>query len=189
MAIEYRTRQVTVDEFFKMAEFGILGPDERVELLDGEMVVMPPIEPRHNSVVLRMSDVFIRRLDGRALVLVQGSIHLSDVSAPHPDFVVLRPMDDYYASRAAAPSDVLALIEVSDSTIAYDRGKKLRAYARAGIVEYWIADVRKHRIERYLEPNDLGYAKRSIYATGDVLVFDGIPGIEFKLDELLGPSA
>jgi Uma2 family endonuclease len=187
MATEYRTRRFTVEEYFRLAEVGILKEDERVELLDGEIVLLPAIGPDHNSVVLRMNHLLVSRLGERAMVLPQGSMRLSDTSAPEPDFCVLRPKDDFYRSGLALPEDVYALVEVSGASLAYDRGRKLKAYARARIPEYWIADLAAWSIIGHRNPNDLGYAEVTTYAADAEIAFEAAPTIRFRAAELLGP--
>ncbi|MBC5811070.1 MAG: Uma2 family endonuclease [Candidatus Eremiobacteraeota bacterium] len=188
MAIDYRTRKISVDEYIKMADVGILEADERVELLDGEIVLMPPIGQPHNSGVLRMSDILMAALRGKALVLVQGSFRLSKFSAPQPDFAVLEPSADYYRSEEIEPRNVLALIEVAQTSLAYDRGKKLHAYARAGVREYWIFNLPEHCLEVYRHPNDLGYKDRTVRRLGDTMSFAALPDVEFAVEDLLGPA-
>ena len=187
MATDYRTRPFTVEEYFKLVEVGILAEDERVELLDGEIILMAPIGPDHNSTVLRMTRYFVSRFGERAMVLPQGSMRLSRISAPEPDFCVLRPKDDFYRAALAEPEDVLALVEVASTSLAYDRGRKLRAYARAGIPEYWIADLVAWTVVRYRSPNDLGYSETTINSGDDEIALSAIPEVTFGVSELLGP--
>jgi hypothetical protein len=187
MATDYQTRPFTVEEYFKLVEVGILAEDERVELLDGEIVLMSPIGPDHNSTVLRINQFFVSRLGERAMVLPQGSLRLSNFSAPQPDFCVLRPKDDFYRAALAEPADVVALVEVSNTSLAYDRGRKLRAYVRARIPEYWIADLAAWTVVRHRTPNDLGYTEVAVNSGDDEIALEAIPEIRFRVSELLGP--
>ena len=110
-------RRITAEEYHRMADVGILGSEERVELLDGEIIQMSPINPPHNSTVWRLSDWFIPRLHGRAIVSVQGSFRLTPFSEPEPDIAVLRYREDFYATAHPGPRDVLLIIEVADISL------------------------------------------------------------------------
>ena len=145
-------RRFTVAEYYAMADAGILAHKERVELLDGEIVIMAPIGNRHQSGVDRLTAMLAATLQGRAIVRVQGPARLDDGSEPQPDIALLRPLADYYASDHPGPADVLLLIEVADSTVDFDRNTKLRLYALAGIPEVWIANLRERRMEAYADP-------------------------------------
>ena len=142
-------RKLTVDEYNRMGEAGILGPDERVELLDGELYTMAPIGEGHIGGVIGLTFLFNRHLLGRALVSVQNPVRLSNVSEPEPDLVLLQPRDDFYRTMKPRPEDVLLLVEVADSSLAHDRDTKLPQYAAAGIPEAWLVNLVDRRIEVY----------------------------------------
>ena len=129
----------TVDQYYAMAKAGILKKEDRVELIDGVLVAMAPIGNRHLATTDRCTKIFIEAVGGRAIVRVQGSVTFDDRTMPEPDLTLLKPRDDFYASEAAGPGDVLLIVEVSDSSLEYDRGEKLALYARFGILETWIA--------------------------------------------------
>lgn len=134
-------RRISADEYCRMAEIGVLAPDARVELIDGEILDMPPIGTDHESVVDRLNHSFVRAVDDLAIVRVQGSVRLGSMSMPQPDITVLKPRPDFYRSRRAAESDVLLIIEVSDSTLRFDRDVKVPLYARHGVPEVWVVDL------------------------------------------------
>jgi len=140
-----------------MADVGILRPDERVELLDGLIIQMSPINPPYNACVARTSTWFVRRVDDRACVFTQGSFRLSGFSEPEPDIFLARYRDDFYETAHAHPEDLLLVIEVSDTSLRYDRDDKLPRYAAAGIPEAWIADVKRKRLTVYRDPSPDGY--------------------------------
>jgi Uma2 family endonuclease len=190
MAVEYQTRPFTVEEYFKLVEVGILREDDRVELLDGEIVLMPPTGKDHNSVVARIIRALVMQLGERAIVLPAGSLRLSDISAPQPDFAILRPREDFYRARLARPEDVIALVEAAASSLRYDRGRKLRAYARAGIPEYWIANLSAWTIECHAQPDRAAerYAVTALAAGGDTIALAAFPDIDFSVVDLLGPK-
>src|SRR5207245_3038050 len=124
----------TTKEYYRMAETGVLRPDARVELLDGEIIDMSPIGPFHGGVVNRLVRLFTRSSGRRWLVSAQNPVRLHDYSEPEPDLMLLKPVADDYTSRHPQPEEVYLLIEVSDTTLALDREEKLPIYGRAGIV-------------------------------------------------------
>ena len=148
----------TVAEYYAMADAGILTRDDRVELLDGDIINMPPIGDWHQASVNYYTNILPQLLQGRAVVTIQGPTRLSDVSEPQPDVMLLKWREDYYQGGHPKPSDVLLIIEVSDTSLDYDRGRKLSAYARAGIPEVWVVSREDRRIESYTEPSEGKYS-------------------------------
>ncbi len=133
MAAQLLRRRFTVHEYHQMGQAGILGEDDRLELLEGEIVEMAPIGSRHQAVVDRLTRLFSNRLGDAAVVRVQGPVRLGEETEPQPDLLLLAPRADFYASAHPGPDDVLLLVEVSDSSTEYDREMKLPLYARYGI--------------------------------------------------------
>ena len=153
--------RLDVDAYYRMAEAGILSDPHRVELIDGEIIDMAAIGSPHAAVTNRLARLFSRSLgDDAALVSVQSPLRLDAHSEPQPDVVLLRPRADFYRSGHPGAADVLLLIEVSDSSLAYDRTTKLPLYAKFGVPEVWIVDLAGAAIEVYREPRDGAYASR-----------------------------
>lgn len=146
-----------VSEFYRMADAGLLAGDARVELIDGEIFDMTPIGSRHAGTVKRLAERLHQTLSGQALVSVQDPIRLGDLSEPEPDIALLRPRPDFYTNSHPEAGDVLLIIEVADSSLEYDRTRKLPLYARHGIAEAWLVDLENHRIERFSSPGAEGY--------------------------------
>jgi len=140
-----------------MAETGILHEDDRVELIRGEILELAPAGRRHKAFVLNLSHLLTIRLAGRALVAVQSGIVLADDTEPEPDITVLRRRDVPYKEREAHAGDVLLLIEVADSWLAYDRSTKSQLYSQAGIAEYWVVDCAAESVEVHRDPGPEGY--------------------------------
>src|SRR2546422_40952 len=157
MAVGLTKRRFTVAEYHRMAEVGILTEKDRVELIDGEIVEMTPIAPRHASVVKRLTALLTSRLGARTIVSVQDPVQLSKESEPQPDVVLLRPSSDFYAEGHPEPVDTLLLIEVADTSLPYDRGVKLPRYAALGVREVWIVDVEDRAVEVCRAPTASGY--------------------------------
>jgi len=168
-----------------MGETGVLQPDARVELLDGQIIDMSPIGPSHGSTVKRLNLLFNHYAQGRWLLAVQDPIHLDDYSEPQPDLMLLKPASDFYRSRHPGPDDVFLLIEVSDSTLESDREAKLPAYGRAGIAEVWIVNLVNGTLEIYREPNFTGYSSIQILNPGDQASPAHFPDATIDVAELL----
>ncbi|MCU0503272.1 MAG: Uma2 family endonuclease [Anaerolineae bacterium] len=150
-------RRFTVAEYHQLMDSGIFGEDDRVELIGGDLVMMSPIGTRHAATVKRTNRILGRLFQDRALIGVQDPLQLDDLSEPQPDLTILTPREDDYAASHPTAAEVLLIIEVSDSTADYDRDVKVRAYANAGIIETWLADLSMDWLEVYREPSPAGY--------------------------------
>jgi Uma2 family endonuclease len=159
MAVEVAAarRLFTRDEYHRMGEVGILTRRDRVELIQGEIIKMSPIGRRHYAFVNNLSRLLIMALDDRAIVAVQGPIVLADDTEPEPDLAIIRRRTPSYKDREAHTEDAFLLIEVAESSLAYDRSTKLRLYAAAGIPEYWVVDCVAESIEVHRVPGADGY--------------------------------
>jgi len=152
MAAILTKRRFTADEYQRMVSAGILREDDHVELIDGQVLVMHGIGPRHNACVAHATRDLVRAAGDQAIVLPQGSVRLDLFYQPQPDLALLRPRDDFYASRHAAPDDILLVIEIADTSLEYDRDVKAPVYAAAGIPEYWLADLTDNVVSCYSSP-------------------------------------
>jgi Uma2 family endonuclease len=186
MAVQVLRRRFSVEEYYLMAKAGILNEDDRVELIDGEIVEMAPIGSPHAGYVDRLNRLFTLRLGERGIVRVQNPVRLSEHSEPLPDLALLRPRDDFYATAHPGPADVLLLIEVADTSVDYDREVKARLYARAGITEYWLVDLPEQRIEVYRDPAAGEYRQVRLVRRGERLVPEAFPSLELSSSDILG---
>lgn len=178
-------RRFTVSEYHRLADAGILQEDDRVELLYGEIVEMSPIGPKHAGTVDRIVRVLTFLFGETAIVRGQNPILLNDYSEPLPDVAILRPRDDFYTTAHPTAEEVLIVIELSDSSLAFDRQIKLPAYAAGNIPEYWIIDLTHDRIMVHTDPSEDQYLTINTYHLNDRLDSPGLPtAIEVK--ELLG---
>jgi len=148
MAFSVR-RRFTADDYERMGEAGILRAEDRVELIDGEVVAMSPIGSRHGAGVDRANFVFVTTARASAIVRVQGAVRLDPYHQPEPDLALLRPRADFYASAQPGPADILLVLEVAESSLAYDRDVKAPLYARFGVPEYWLIDVNERVLLRF----------------------------------------
>ncbi len=178
-------RAFTVDEYYRMAEVGILGPEERVELLEGRIFVLPPKTPPHASTVMVMTKLFHQDLGGAAIVSVHNPVRLDRYSEPEPDVSLLEPREDFYASRHPGPDDALLLVEVAETTADSERSVKIPLYAGAGIPEVWLVNLVAGRIEVYRKPAGGAYAEVTTAALGDTLRPLEITGVTLSVDQIL----
>lgn len=166
-------RRFTADEYHAMAEAGILGPEERLELIDGHILRMSPIRGPHLNTVNRLTRLLVLRAGEDAVVSVQNPVRLDDYTEPELDLALLRPYDD--DDRVPLAEDALLLVEVAVTTIAYDRDTKLPRYAAAGIPEVWIVLPEQGVVEVYREPSADGYETHTRYGAGDTLRIAALP--------------
>lgn len=175
----------SVEDYYRMAETGVLRPGKRMELLDGKIIDMSPIGPFHGGIVNRLSRLFNQLSNNRWLVSAQNPLRLDEYSEPEPDVMLLKPATDDYTSRHPRPDDVFLLIEVSDTTLDFDRDTKLPAYGRAGVVEVWIVNLNETTVEVYREPNFTGYGSKVILRVGDQAKPLALPDVAVDVAELL----
>lgn len=162
-------RQLTVEDFHKMGEVGIIAPDERVELIEGVIRKMAPLGATHGWIVDQVTEVFVTIFYGRFTVTVQNPIILSDDSEPQPDASVVKLRTKGEIPRTPRAEDVYLVVEVSTSTLTYDRTVKVPLYARAGIPEVWIIDTTANHLEQYLSPQNGTYQVMNIWRKGDTI--------------------
>ena len=179
-------RRFTVAEYYAMADAGILSETDRVELLDGDVIVMPPIGDWHAASVKLFANTFPPALQGRAMIAVQDPVRLGDDSEPQPDIVLLEWRDDFYRSGHPTPGNVLLLIEVADSSVEFDRTVKLAAYARVGIPEVWIAARSERRIESYRGPVADQYTDVQYFGPGESVSPQAFPDVIVEVDRVIG---
>ena len=185
---DLQRRRFTADEYHRMAETGVLCRDDRVELLDGEIVEMTPIGSQHAACVDRLMVLLQRCVERRGILRVQGPIRLDAHSEAQPDLSVLKQRADFYASAHPRASDVICLVEVADASLKYDRDIKLRLYARAGIRESWLVDLQNERVDLFTDPTPDGYRASRQTRRGDRPTSQALPEASFLVDEFLPPD-
>ena len=177
--------RLDVGAYYKMAEAGILAPNDRVELIDGEIFDMVPIGSAHAGTTDRFNRLFARAAaDGLAHVSVQRPLRLDALNEPQPDVMLLKPRADDYRGRHPNAADVLLLVEVAETSLAYDRGTKLPLYAKFGVPEVWIVDLRGAAIEVYREPAGDAYALKERLISGPLAPVL-VPGVAIDVGALL----
>jgi Uma2 family endonuclease len=154
-AVQIPTRHpITVQEYLRMGETGVLDPEARIELIEGELFDMPPIGPQHSSRVNRFIRLFSEVVGEKAIVSAQNPVLLGDLSAPQPDLALLRWREDFYEQVHPGSEDILVLVEVADSSLAHDRDHKLPLYARFAVPEVWLVDVAGGHLDLYRDPQE-----------------------------------
>ena len=180
---ELTRRLFTVDEYHRMAEAGILAEDERVELIEGEIVQMAPIGPRHAGCVINTTRLFITRLGDRAVVSPQNPVVIRPRSEPQPDLVLLRRRAVSYSCELPSSPDVLLAVEVADTTVRFDRLVKARLYARAGITEFWLCLAMEGVVDVYRRPGVDGYSDVAQHGPGQFATPLAFPDASFAVSD------
>jgi Uma2 family endonuclease len=178
--------RVTVDEYYRMADVGVLAPEARVELIRGEVVDMAPIGSRHGGCVKILNNRLCAAVGERAVVAVQDPLRIGKHSEPQPDVMVLRLRSDNYRDAHPTPADVLLLIEVSDTTARYDREIKLPLYAEAGVPEVWIVDIDAQLLRCHRRPAGLEYTEMQALPAPSLIAVPGVEGAKLELGDLFG---
>jgi Uma2 family endonuclease len=178
----------TAEEYQLMGKAGIFHPEARVELINGEIIIMSPIGLKHSVTINRLSRYLFDRINtNQGIISVQNSFRIPDYSEPQPDIVILRPREDFYAHKFPLPEDILLLIEVADSSLKYDQTTKLSLYAEHHIPEYWIANLERDILEIYRQPQNQSYLKQTLIDSA-VIPFAPIafPEIKMTLKDIYG---
>ena len=186
MVVQILRRLFSVEEYYLMAKAGILTEDDRVELIEGEIVEMSPIGSRHAACVKRLIRFLSQQVGQHALIGAQDPVRLGEHSEPQPDIALLRPRADFYSTAHPGPADVLLLIEVSDTSIDYDREVKVPLYARSGIGEVWLIDLAGESIEVYQSPAPEGYRQIRVVRQEERLAPEALPELELSARGILG---
>ena len=176
----------TVEDWDRLVELGFFTSGDRMELLDGEIIDVAPMGDRHATCVRRLTSLLVHAAADLAVVNAACPVRLSRYSDPEPDFALLRPKDDWYASGRPTPADTLLMIEVSDSSRSVDRDLKLRLYAEAGIAEYWVIDLVDRIVDVHTEPSGGTYSSVVTHRSGGTLRPTLLPSVNLELDDFLG---
>lgn len=185
MSVTLVRHKLSVGDYERMIQAGILAETDRVELIRGEIIEKMPINPRHGSAVKRLNRWFSTNLGDQAVIGVQDPVRLPD-SEPEPDLSILRWREDQYAARHPQPEDVLLLIEVADSSLEFDREIKLPLYAEAGIVEFWILNLIDQQLEVHCDPQPDGtFGQHSVFKPGEEIQLLTMPAVRLAVADVL----
>lgn len=180
----FRRHRLSVGDYHCMGEAGIFGVGARVELMHGEIIDMAPIGSQHAGTVTRLGQLFFSAVRGNAIVYIQNPIVLDMYSEPEPDLALLKPREDFYAASHPGPEDVLLIVEVSDSSVRYDREVKIPLYGRTGIPESWILDLGSKQVEVYRQPGERGYQELLTPPAGERVCPVMLPAVSLPIDVL-----
>jgi Uma2 family endonuclease len=178
-------RRLSVQDYHQMAESGILQPDERVELLAGQIIQMAAKGTAHRAAVSRIENLVRNRLGNQVLLRFQDPIRLDDYSEPEPDMAIVHPDPNYYEDHHPNPSEVFWLIEVSDSTLKFDRETKAPAYSGSGIPEYWVLDDNLRKLHIYRLPDANGYQSEMVLSESLTIAPLAFPDCTIAVKEML----
>ena len=176
--------RITLEDYHRLGRAGILGEDDRVELLDGQLVDMSPIGPRHALAVDALTKLLVLAVAERATVRVQNPIELDATTEPQPDIALVRQPWRGYPKAHPQPRDVLLLVEVADTSLELDRGAKLELYARAGIREFWVVDVTTNGVLVHRRPRGDRYDLVTRVESPSVLGIEDLPGVQIPAASL-----
>lgn len=185
MATEAPVYRFTVEQYERMVESGVLTDDDRVELIEGEIVEMAPIGTRHAGCVKRLTHLLMTRFVDRAVVTVQNPARLPPRSEPQPDLTLAVPREDFYSRRHPEPSELFLVIEVADTTILFDRNVKMPLYARSKILEAWLVDLERDRLEVYREPRGGTYTSVEVLERHGSVSLLAFPDVAIPVDAVL----
>lgn len=181
-----RRHPISVEMYHIMAEQGAFGPEDRVELIGGEIIDMSPIGTLHARCVKFLNRFLSKIAGSEYIIAVQDPVVLTDDTEPQPDITVLRFREDFYKFEAPGPADILLIIEVADTSYDYDRNVKLPRYASSGIPETWLIDLVSDRIEVHYQPKADTYGTVKIYSRGDEVTSTVLTSLRVSVDEVLG---
>lgn len=185
MSIQLAKRLLTVSDYHKMAEVGILDEDDRIELINGEIIEMSPIGSLHVSRVNRIIAIFKRLSDELAILSVQNPISIGPYSEPEPDIALVKFRSDFYEGQLPKAEDVYLVIEVADTSLGYDREVKKPLFAAAGIPELWIVNIEDSQVEVYKKPTNGDYTSRQDFKRGGTIFIESLD-FAVKVDKILG---
>ncbi|MDT7688490.1 MAG: hypothetical protein QOE46_1249 [Acidobacteriota bacterium] len=186
MSVQVLRRHFSVGEYYRMAAAGLFSEDDRVELVEGEIIEMNPIGSRHAACVGRLTELLGNSARDVAIVWVQNPVQVNDYSEPLPDVALLKRRDDFYSQANPGPSDVLLVVEVADSSVGYDREVKVPLYARAGIPEVWLVNLPEDVVEIYAGLSEGTYREVRLVKRGDNLTSTSISTLTLDADSILG---
>jgi len=176
--------RISCELYHEMIEKGVLTENHRVELIDGYLITKMSIGPSRSAVVTRIERLIDRRVGDLPLVRGQHPITIHEYSEPEPDVVVAKFRDDFYASAHPGPSDVLLVIEVADTSLAFDRKAKVPLYAASGIPETWLVDLTNGELQVFRKPEGAGYSETRVLKAGDVVPLPGLEGITLAVSDM-----
>jgi Uma2 family endonuclease len=181
------TCKFTPDEFHRLYEMGVLDSKDRIELLNGELILMYANGYRLAQAVTNLTTESVEQARRRSMLSPQNPVELESYSAPQPDLSLV-PVGRRHARRHPKPDEVFLIIEVADSSLQYDRDEKLRAYASTGIREFWLLNLIDDRLEIYRQPEGSAYRETLLIPADGTASPLAFPDVTIALPDILPPS-
>lgn len=178
-AVQIKRHRLTVEQYHRMLEAGVIAPDARVELIEGNVVELAPIGSRHHVAAIRLVRLLAQALDGRAVVSTKLSMRLDDMTETRPDLAIYKPGNDFHANALPKGTHTLLVIEISDTKLDYDVRVKGPLYARHGVPAYWIFDLPARALRCFRAPRGDAYTDVMALETPDVVT---LPGLNIRVD-------
>ena len=186
MEATVKPHAITVAEFDRMVEAGVYGPKDRIELIDGQLIDVPPQGPPHFGTLTRFQHRLSAAFGTRAQVRGQGPLPVGIDSQPEPDIALVRWNERFYGDAHPSADETYAVVQIAFTSLQFDRDVKRRIYGAGRVPEYWIVDLEAQAIEVYRGPHDLGYGSLTVFKRGQSVSFAAFPDVVFTVDELLG---
>ena len=180
-----RRKKFRVAEFHEMMKAGFLLEDSTTEIIEGELIDKMGIGSRHAGTVNKLSRIMTVRIGEKAVVAIQNPVYLNEWNEPLPDISILKPREDFYTESNPTPEDVLLVVEVSDSTVEYDREVKKTLYAQAGIIEFWLVNLKQKVVEVHTQPENESYRQTRLFGQGEVLQPENLTDLKINVEEIL----
>ncbi|HLP90050.1 MAG TPA: Uma2 family endonuclease [Nostocaceae cyanobacterium] len=178
-------RKITVSEYHQIAEAGIFHPEERLELIAGQIINKSPQGTKHPATITRTQRILNQRLGDKVLIRTQSPVTLDNYSEPEPDIAIVKPHPLDYEDHHPYSSEVFLIIEIADTSLKFDREIKSLAYAKSGVIDYWVLDVNGHKLYVYRLPNAAGYQSEGILSENLTISPLAFPECEIRINELL----
>ena len=179
-------KKFRTDEVYQMMEMGILPEESGWELIEGEIIHRMTIGSKHASIVRKLEKYLERNFGDFVMISGQNPIHIDEHNEPEPDIALLKPREDFYAENHPVPEDVLLVVEVSDSTVDFDREVKKTIYAEAGIGEFWLVNLKQNTVETYSNPSNGTYYQMRIFERGEIVQTKNIDGVAVEVNKIFG---
>lgn len=186
MSVRPKRLRFSVDDYYTMINLGMLRNVERAEIIDGELIESMPIGNAHASCVKSLAEILRDTLGKDVTYSVQDPIWLDEYNEPIPDLALLKRRDNFYRRKSPTAEDALLIIEVSDTTIDYDRNRKIPLYAQAGIPEVWIVNLQNSTIGLHYQPREYSFAVVKVFRRGENLKSEVLPKLQLPVDQILG---
>lgn len=186
MSVGLKRFRFTRADYYRLVGAGVLGEDDRVELIEGEILEMSPIGPRHTGCVKRVNALLGEMLRGRAIISVQDPVQLNEYSEAEPDLALLELRADYYAAGHPTPETVRLVVEIADSSLDYDQHIKAPLYARNHVQEYWLVNLVQNHLVVYRDPREGSYATVRVSRRGETVSPLAFPDLQIAVADILG---